>query len=515
MHPLGSPYVRDQLAQRAARVNEMRLVPEGEMVLYLMQSTQRIHENWALRYATIEADRLNRPLLIVHEIDADYEHASDRMHTFALEGARDVARDAEAAGYTFRFLMRRRKGDRSRIVERLASRACLVVTDAYPTGGAAAATALLARTAPCRVVAIDSVGVIPAAMLPREEYAARTIRPKLAKLRDIALEPVADRAPRRDFPAPLLASLAIDGVDIARADIAREVARCEVDHTVAPASVSGGRRAGLARLARFIDTGLQQYSIRRVDPTDPDGSSRLSPYLRYGQISAAEVARAALASAPPRESAAFLDEMITWRELSLNFCLHNPAHASLDALPSWVHRSMAEHEPDARDTVYSREQLAAAATGEPLWNAGQNELLATGQMHNAVRMLWGKSVLLWTDRYADALSYLIWLNDRYALDGRDPNSYSNILWCFGKFDRPFATRPVWGTIRPMSLGRARAKFDVNAYMARWNPAPADLFTTNIAADLSVPAARRSARRGRDYLVGHAGTGPDRASPRGG
>jgi photolyase PhrII len=486
MHPLGSPYVRDQLAQRAARVNEMRLVPDGEMVLYVMQSTQRIHENWALRYATIEADRLNRPLLIIHELDVDYEHASDRMHTFALEGIRDVARDAELAGYTFRFVMRRRKGEPSRVIQRLASRACLAVTDAYPTGGAAAATARLARTAPCRVVAIDSVGVIPAAMLPREEYAARTIRPKLAKLRDVALEAVMDRPPRRDFPAALLASLSIDAVDVARLDIAGEVARCDVDHDVPPASIAGGRRAGLRRLARFIDTGLQQYSIRRVDPTDADGSSRLSPYLRFGHISAAEVARAALASAPAAESSAFLDEMITWRELSLNFCLHNADHASLNALPSWVHRSMAEHEGDPRDTIYSREQLAKAATGEPLWNAGQNELLATGQMHNAVRMLWGKSVLLWTDRYADALSHLVWLNDRYALDGRDPNSYSNILWCFGKFDRPFATRPVWGTIRPMSLGRARAKFDVASYVARWNPAPADLFS----AAAPVPATRR-------------------------
>ena len=493
MHPLGSPYVRDQLAQRSARVNEMRLVPEGDIVLYLMQSTQRIHENWALRYATIEADRLNRPLLIVHELDSDYEHASDRMHTFALEGARDAARQAEAMGYTFRFLLRRRRGEPSRTIERLAARACLIITDAYPTGGTAQRTARLARSAPCRVVSVDSVGVIPAAMLPREEYAARTIRPKLAKLRDIALEPVLDRAPRRDFSPSLLASLAIDSLDIARADIAGEVARCEVDRTVPPAAIEGGTTAGRARLMRFAETGLQQYSTRRVDPTDPDGSSRLSPYLRYGHISAAEVARAALQHAPAAEAEAFLDEMITWRELSLNFCLHNPAHGSLDALPAWVHRSMGEHEGDPRDTIYTREQLANAATGEPLWNAGQRELLATGQMHNAVRMLWGKSVLLWTDRYADALSYLIWLNDRYALDGRDPNSYSNILWCFGKFDRPFATRPVWGTIRPMSLGRAKAKFDVNAYVQRWCAPQTEIFGSAAARGVEPTTSNRARR----------------------
>ncbi|HEX2778845.1 MAG TPA: deoxyribodipyrimidine photo-lyase [Gemmatimonadaceae bacterium] len=468
MHPLGSPYVRDQLAQRCARVNEMRLVPEGELVLYLMQSTQRIHENWALRFATLEADRLNRPLLILQELDCAGEHASDRTHTFAMQGAQDIARAAEAMGYTFRFILRRTKAERSRAMDRAIARACLVVTDAYPTGGVAERTAQLARSAPCRVVAVDSVGVVPAAMLPREEYAARTIRPKLAKLRDISLEPVADRAPRRELAPALLAALEIDALDVARVDIAAEVARCEIDHDVPPAPAHGGTRAARARLAHFVATGLQSYSTRRSDPTDGDGSSRLSPYLRHGHVSAAEVARAALQHAPPAEAEAFLDEMIVWRELSLNFCLHNRAHATLDALPGWVHRSMEEHEGDARDTIYTREQLAAGATGEPLWNAGQRELLLTGQMHNAVRMLWGKSVLLWTDRYVDALSHLVWLNDHYALDGRDPNSYSNILWCFGKFDRPFATRPVWGTIRPMSLDRARGKFDVARYVAHWS-----------------------------------------------
>jgi deoxyribodipyrimidine photo-lyase len=471
MHPLGSPFVRDQLAQRLARINETRLVPEGDFVLYLMQTTQRIHENWALRYATIEADRLNRPLLIVHELDCDYEHASDRMHTFALQGIRDIARDADAMGYTFRFLLRRTRGAGRRTVERLATRACLLVTDAFPTGGEAQRAARLAAAAPCRVVAVDSVGVIPAAMLPREEYAARTIRPKLAKLRDIALEAVVDRPPRREFPAALLSSLAIESVNVEQLDIASAVAGCDIDHSVPKASIDGGTRAGRARLGRFIATGLQNYSTRRGDPADPDGSSRLSAYLRYGHLSAAEVAREVLQHGPPRESTAFLDEMITWRELSLNFCIHNPAHASLEALPAWVHRSMADHEGDPRYATNSRAQLADALTDEPLWNAGQRELLETGQMHNAVRMLWGKSVILWTDTYAEALSSLIWLNDRYALDGRDPNSYSNILWCFGKFDRPFATRPVWGTIRPMSLTRARGKFDVDAYVSRWGGAP--------------------------------------------
>ncbi len=471
MHPLGSPYVRDQLAQRVQRINQTRLVPEGELVLYWMQSTHRIHENWALRFAVLEGERLNRPVLIYHELGSDDEHASDRMHTFALEGVRDIARDAAAKGFCYRFVLRSGETE-LREVARIARHACLVVTDDTPTGAVRARTSRFAEIAPCRVLAIDSVGVVPAAMFPREEYAARTIRPKLAKLRDIALEPVEDRAPRREMPASLLAALDIDALDVLNADIPGEVARCAIDHTVPPAPVHGGTRAGRARLAHFAGTGLQHYRERRGEPNDQDGSSRLSSYLRWGHISAAEVARKVLAGAPPDEADAFLDEMITWRELSLNFCHHNPDHRRIEAVPEWARRAMSEHADDEREADYSLEALERGETHEPLWNAGQHELLQTGQMHNAVRMLWGKSLLLWTHTYEAALDALVRLNDRYALDGRDPNSYANILWCFGKFDRPFARRPVWGTIRPMSLARAKAKFDVSTYVAQWSGAVA-------------------------------------------
>lgn len=477
MHPLGSPYVRDQIAQRATLANETRLVPEGDLVLYWMQSTQRLHENWALRFATIEADRLNRPLVIFHELTPDEQYASDRFHTFALEGAREIAAEAAKLGYAYRFAIRHRKNGDARSLTRLASRACLIVTDSSPTGGVRERTARFATRSPCRVIAVDSVGIVPAAMLSREEYAARTIRPKLAKLRDVCLEQVADRPPKRAASAALLAALETETLDLARADIAAEVARCEIDHSVGAVATRGGQSTARARLAHFVGTGLQSYRDRRKEPADLDGSSRLSPYLRFGQISPAEVVRAAIAHAPTEEADAFLDEMLTWRELSLNFCLRNPSYASLEALPSWVHRSMDEHADDPREVLYSLETLEGADTHDALWNAGQRELVTSGHLHNAVRMLWGKSVLLWSATYADALDLLIRLNDRYALDGRDPNSYANILWCFGKFDRPFAARPVWGTIRPMSLARAKGKFDVDRYVTAWS----DLATTGAVA----------------------------------
>lgn len=474
MHPLGSPYVRDQLAARTHLLNEKRVQPDGEFVLYWMQTTQRLEENWALRYATLEADRIGKPLLVHQGLDPRSPlapYASARTHTFILEGAAELARRAESLGYAYQFLLRRTREEAQRAVDRLAKRASLVVTDLFPTGGSLERSQRVAHRIECRLAAVDSVGVVAASAFPREEYAARTIRPKLAKLLDDALEPVEDRLPRRAMPASLLASLQSDmravPLDVARADVAAEVARCDVDHEVGPVALRGGTPAARARLQAFVRDGLADYSERRRHPSDEAGSSRLSPYLHHGMISAGEVARVVRDARAGAEADAFLNEMFTWRELALNFCTRNARHATLDALPEWVHRSMARNAGDEREFLYSLEELEAGETHSALWNAGQRELVETGTMHNVVRMLWGKSVITWTPTYAEALAHLIHLNDRWALDGRDPNGYAGIQWCFGKFDRPFATRPVWGTIRPMSLERAHSKYDVSAYLARW------------------------------------------------
>ena len=473
-HPLGSPYVRDQLSLRTLPLNEKRLQPEGEFVLYWMQSTQRLEDNWALRLATVEADRVGKPVLIHQGLDPTYEYASARFHTFIMQGAREMANRADSLGLTYRFALRRRRADDRRVLDRLAARAALVVTDLFPTAGVIERSRRFAERVNCRVLAVDSVGVVPSASFHKEEYAARTIRPKIAKLLELSLEPVDDRAPKRPMSPALLASLGVDWLDIQRCDVAAEVATCEVDHEVRAVATAGGLTAARARLDGFAADGLRDYAERRRHPSDDGGSSRLSPYLHNGMISPLEVVSAVRRHAPPEQSEAFLNEMLTWRELSLNFCLRNPEYWSLAALPDWVHRSMRAHAADPREVTYTLEELERAATHDPIWNAGQRELLETGLMHNVVRMLWGKSVITWTESYGEALAWLLHLNNKYGLDGRDPNSFAGIQWCFGKFDRPFASRPVWGTIRPMSLERAHAKYDVADYIVRWSPKAAQL-----------------------------------------
>jgi deoxyribodipyrimidine photo-lyase len=472
-HPIGSPYVRDQISQRAVSLNEKRLQPDGNYVLYWMQSTQRFEDNWALRCATLEADRVGKPLLIHHDIDSTAPYASARFHTFVMQGARELASRAGALGLTYRLALHRRDDD-VRAVDRLARRAALIVTDLYPTDAVAARAQRLADRVNCRVVAVDSVGVVAAASFHREEYAARTIRPKLARLVGHSLEPVDDRPPKRALASSLLDALDVEWLDVAHCDIAAEVARCDIDHEVGPVAARGGLRAARGRLAAFVHDGLHDYAERRRHPSDDGGSSRLSPYLHHGMISPLEVVRAVRGGASESASDAFLNEMLTWRELSLNFCLRNPHHATLAALPDWVQRSMRAHAGDTREVTYTLDTLERGATHDPVWNAGQRELVETGQMHNVVRLLWGKAVITWTRTYDEALAWLLHLNNRYALDGRDPNSYAGIQWCFGKFDRPFAARPVLGTIRPMSLERAPAKYQMADYLARWCPQPVEV-----------------------------------------
>ncbi|MEP7087682.1 MAG: hypothetical protein ABI884_10280 [Gemmatimonadota bacterium] len=466
-HALESDFVREQLELRAVPLAK-RAPVHGDYVLYWMASTQRFEENWALRYATLEADRLGLPLFIHHGLDPSYPYASDRVHTFVLQGARELAARAIELGLTYRFALRRTRADDRRVVDRIASRAALVVTDLYPTAGVLDRTLRFAERVSCRVVMVDGVGVAPAAEFPNEMSAAFQMRGRLIKGLDTHLEEVDDRAPKRALKDSLVRSVDADWLDLAHIDIAREVARCEIDHSVgAVAEVTGGLRAARARLDEFVHDGLDAYDERRREPSDEGGSSRMSRWLHFGMIASAEVVRAARAHAPEPALASFLNEVVVWRELSLNFCLRNSDYMKLRAAPAWAQKSMAAHKDDEREAVYSLKQLEDGTTYSDLWNASQRELVDSGTMHNAVRQLWGKSVILWTRKYGDALRILLYLNDKYAIDGRDPNGFSGIQWCFGRFDRPFPERKIWGTIRPMSLERARSKYDVQSYIARW------------------------------------------------
>jgi len=478
-HPLDSDFVRDQLVARTVDLNGKAYRPEGEYVLYWMQSTHRLDENWAFRAAVRTANRLQRPLVVHQGLDPTYPHASDRHHDFILQGARETAQRAETLGVHYQFVLRPGRDDDRRVVDRLAARAYVVLTDLFPTAGVRERTARFAERAGCRVLAIDSSCSVPSGSFRTAEYAARTIRPKLAALLDHAIEPVTDEVPRvavtEALRQSLRATIAEGGglaplpiATMTTADIRAAIAGCAIDHTVPPVSQPSGRAAALAHCARFITQGLHRYAADRAEASAPDGTSHLSPYLHYGMIAGAEVVRAARAAgAPADDEYAFVQQVTTWRELSFNWCVRTPAFDQLASLPAWLQATMRDHAQDTRPVLYDLATLEAAETHDALWNAAQRELVTTGVIHNYPRMLWGKTLLLWTESYEQARAWMFHLNDKYATDGRDPNSVGGIMWCLGLWDRPWGNKPVWGGIRPMVTARARLKFDVAAYCRRF------------------------------------------------
>jgi deoxyribodipyrimidine photo-lyase len=240
-----------------------------------------------------------------------------------------------------------------------------------------------------------------------------------------------------------------------------------VDHGVQPSPLfPGGPAAARARLALFLGRGLSRYGDEAADP-NADARSRLSPYLHFGNISPHQMVLAAREAGPPQAVERFADEVLTWRELAFNFCHFNPRHRTIDAVPAWAREELRRGEADPRPVLYAERELEEARTGEPLWNAAQRAYLRDGWMHNTLRMLWGKAVLQWTPDATRALRVLEHLNNKYSLDGRDPSTYLNLLWVLGKFDRPFYRRPIYGTVRYLSLAAAAKKFDVPAYLTRY------------------------------------------------
>ncbi len=254
--------------------------------------------------------------------------------------------------------------------------------------------------------------------------------------------------------------------EVRRQDIAALVASCEIDHSVAPSpSYRGGSAEAAKRLRRFLDDGLRRYAKEKNEPS-AHATSGLSPYLHFGHISALEVALAVEEYAREHKLIAdeFLEELIVRRELAFNFTRFTDDYESLDALPSWARETLAKHDGDPRPWLYTSAQLERAETHDELWNATQKELLRRGTIHGYYRMYWGKKIMEWSASHAEALGAMIGLHDKYALDGRDPNTYTNILWCFGLHDRPWFERPVFGQVRYMSYDGMKRKTDVAAYV---------------------------------------------------
>jgi deoxyribodipyrimidine photo-lyase len=430
-----------------------------------MQRDQRVQDNWALLYAAECAEAVGQPLCVVFNMVTTFGAGAMRQFDFLLRGLAEVEAELRTLGIPFYVV----RGDCVETIPAFVSEHTIghVVTDFNPLRFTAAWRTDVAKRLMVRLTQVDAHNVVPAWIAsPKLEFAAYTLRPKIHRLLTEFLTPI----PR--LTAPRVETILPSPVDW------RELSGWLVtDRTVAPVTwLEPGTKAAKRRLVTFCNEGLYDYATKRNDPV-LNHVSHLSPYLHFGQIGAQRIALEVSKSDADRESRdAYLEELIVRRELADNFCLYNPDYDQVAGAHAWAQTTITEHSTDVREYVYTLVQFEAGETHDELWNAAQLQMVSTGKMHGFMRMYWAKKILEWTPDAQTAIDTALYLNDKYELDGRDPNGVAGVMWSIcGVHDRAWNPRPVFGKIRYMNYNGCKRKFDVMAYIAEYGQKPGSLF----------------------------------------
>jgi deoxyribodipyrimidine photo-lyase len=461
-----------------------------------MTAFRRTHWNFSLQRAVEWATELKQPLLVFEALRCDYCWASDRLHAFVIEGMAANARHLAARRVAYYPYIERRKGEGKGLLARLSRDASVVVGDDFPSFFLPRMVSAAAAQIPVRFELVDSNGLLPLRAADKVFARAVDFRRFLQKRlpRFLMERPAPDPIAR--LPADVENSADLHGAlaprlrrwtPLSAEELSRPrdwLAGLPIDHSVPPVDTMGGAPAAANALDAFVSQRLERYEESRNRPEE-QVTSGLSPYLHFGHISPHQIfARVAenygwtpsrLSSKPngrsrgwwglPPAAEAFLDQLVTWRELGYNMCWQREDHDRYESLPDWARATLDKHAADPRPYVYTAAELESAATHDPLWNAAQRQLVRTGGIHNYLRMLWGKKILEWSPSAEQALEVMIHLNNKYALDGRNPNSYTGIFWVLGRYDRPWAPeRPVLGRIRYMSSDNTARKMRVSRYL---------------------------------------------------
>lgn len=452
---------------------------DGAAIVYWMQRAQRASDNPALDVAIAAGNLLQKPVVVLFVLVGDYPSANRRHYQFMIEGLRELpaALAARRVGFAVRFSSAGAGG--RAVVSRGAgiaagrlavadtvlrfceeAGASLLVGDENPLREPERWRQQVAEAGRVPFWTVDADVIVPTALIGKEQYSAATIRPRIHRQLEWCLRP----GTRSRASTPVTTAAWEDGAIFEHLD------RFAVDAGVAPVpSTTGGAAAGRRRLRHFVQHGLAGYAAGRNEPAR-DATSGLSPYLHFGQLGPREVAVAVRdAGAPAEDRQAFLEQLIVRRELAVNFVTFNSRYDALEGCEAWARATLERHRRDERQWIYRERQLEEADTHDPLWNASQRQMMETGWMHGYVRMYWAKKILEWSASPEEAMAAAIALNDRYEIDGRDPNGYAGIAWAIGgKHDRPWGPeRPIFGTVRYMSLASTSRKFDSRSYIARW------------------------------------------------
>ena len=461
-----------------------------------MIAARRPSSNFALDRAIEWARELGQPLVIFEPLRIDYPWASDRLHRFVIDGMADNAKIFAKVPALYYPYVEPTPGSARGLLSALASSASVVVTDDFPCSFLPRMVESAARRLDVRLEAVDSNGILPLALADRAYTAASHFRRHMQKSLSTQLRSFPDARPFARLRLPTLAQLPLAvsrrwprvGDDLLIGD-SRALSRLPIDHAVGPVSTRGGPSSGQRALRDFVAERLDSYHEAHNHP-DSDGTSHLSPYLHFGHVSSHQVFNAVMRHerwsasrlAPKATGAregwwgvgkgaeAFLDQLVVWRELAYNTCVKLPRNYDrYSSLPLWARDTLKAHAADPRPYRYTKRAFERATTHDPLWNAAQRELLEEGWVHNYMRMLWGKKILEWSRTPQEALRVMMTIMDRWALDGRDPNSYAGYFWVLGRYDRPWPERPVYGKVRSMSSARTAEKVKIDRYLARAQP----------------------------------------------
>ncbi len=436
--------------------------PAGRYVLYWMQQAQRAQCNHALEYALREAAWLRKPVVILFGVTDHFPEASERHYAFMLQGLQQARQALARRG--LQMIIRHQPPDAAAI--EMSRHACLVVTDRGYLRLQKQWRQAVAKSSPVRVVEVETDVVVPVEVASdKEEFAARTLRPRIARVMEQYLQPL----PMQEVAVPSINLLPHDPRDLDLTDVPAALAKLRIDRRIGQVTTyTGGYAQADKLLTHFLNRKLSHYAQQRNEPAGDD-VSHMSPYLHFGQISPLEIAlrvRDAGKAAGQANIDTYLEELIVRRELSMNFVHYNAQYDRYACLPAWAQQTLQEHAGDRRPVVYSREQLEQARTHDRYWNAAQREMVDTGKMHNYMRMYWGKKILEWSRTPQQAFETALSLNNAWQLDGRDANSFAGVAWCFGKHDRPWTRRPIFGTIRYMNDKGLERKFDMDAYVVK-------------------------------------------------
>jgi len=443
-------------------MNNLDINENGDYVLYWMQSSQRTSYNHALAYAMDEARRLDLPLIVYFGLTDSFPEAYLRHYYFMIEGLLEVKKDLKDMGIQFIVL----KNTPWEGAVKLSGKAALLVTDRGYLRVERDWRFEAAKAVSCQMIQVESNVLVPADETSmKEEYSAATIRRKIERLIPEYCLPLEKREIRISS-----LSLSLDLVSIPFENIEDIISDLHVNAEVPQVSslYKGGYSEAKRRLEDFLENKLSFYAEKRNEPS-LDLGSNLSPYLHFGQISPLEI-YLSLMEHHSENKRVFLDELIIRRELAVNFVLHNPHYDSFASITSFARDTLLLHKEDERPYLYSLKELENGKTHDPYWNAAQLEMVHLGKMQGYMRMYWGKKIIEWTKGPEEAYEIAIYLNNKYNLDGRDPNGFAGVAWCFGKHDRGWKEREIFGKVRYMNAKGLERKFDIKLYAENVNRA---------------------------------------------